>query len=712
MPEIRTGLENHLLTLSKASTAHLEVLFFTCLSLTMLGTYLGLTSPLLVTSLVVLSSMLLLLLWPRGEAQLFSATRSTCARYKTVFLELCALIYILCAAISIYARLRARNFRSNVMLVLLREQAITSIWKIDLIACAAIAVSHLTGHHDICDRIHRRVLWFGIQLQRFSGGLCDVFIQMFQEPDLERQSIVDVSDAPTWQTAKTSKNKGQGTNKNHGQTVHRLVDGPGALTLQERFRNLRSLSMSPDSYSFLHQEIRSISAQLRWAALRDRYVYHKPPMQDFLSLAASQARVGSPKEGPDEVAPIGPMLQTPPRSRRASTRGHSPSLSLVVSDVVNLHKTLNGQNTQPSQQGQQPVAPTASQRNLLPTPVFQLPGTIETICVKALPDTGSSQNVIDKNLVQSLFPSIRVHPVDESTDNLLVAPDRQPIPCIGKIPLSWMFKGESQKHRRWFYVVENCSKGVIIGNGFLRQTETMSKHRHRLELTKPSESFTTPDHLLSEGVNEARLDECLRQLVLGSINDTDAVASLDTGCEANLMSIDYAQSLRITVMPLPTSEQHVKYADGRRDNILGQVEVDWSFSDTADKAVKVIFYVLRTCIHPVVFGQHFIFAEDPWIYHEPALVDCESEPAAAVVGVVGLEKVRRRFFGLWGGYRPDPQEEARQREKRERKEKAEALLQTQKRAALQLQQQAQQNQAAPAVPPPAVLAPSNQPASP
>ena len=682
MPEMKTGSKNHPLTLSKASTARLEVLFFTCLLLAMLGTYLGLTSSPLVTSLVVLSLGLMLLLWPRGEAQFFSATRSTCARYKTVFLELCALIYILCAAISIYARLQARSFRSNVMLVLLREQAITSIWNIDLIACAAIVVSHLTGHHDICERIHRRVLWFGIQLQRFSGGLCDVFMQMFQEPDLERQSIVGISGAPTWQIARTSKNKGQQTNKNHGRTVHGLVDDPGALTLQERFRNLRSLSFSPDSYSFLHQEIRSISAQLRWAALKDRYVYHKPPIQDFLSLAASQA----PK------------------------RGHSPSLSLVVSDVVNLHKALNAQDPWPSQQAQQLLAPIGSQRNLMPTPIFQLPGTIESICVKALPDTGSSQNVIDKNLVQSLFPCIPVHPVDESTDNLLVAPDRQPIPCIGKIPLSWMFKGESKKHRRWFYVVENCSQPVIIGNGFLRQTETMSKHRHRLELTRPSESSATPDHLLSEGVNEARQDECLRQLVLGRINDTEAVASLDTGCEANLMSFDYAESLQTTIKPLPTSEQHVKYADGRRDNILGQVEVDWRFSDTSDKVVKVIFYVLGTCIHPVIFGQHFILHEDPWFNHEFALIDCDSDPA--VVGVVGLEKVRR-LFGLWPGYRPDPQEEARQREKRERKERAVALLQTQMRArsAQQLQQQAQ-NQAAPAVPPPAVLAPSNHPASP
>ena len=679
----------------------------------MLATYLGLTSPPLVITLVVLSLGLLLLLWPKGEAQLFSATRSTWARYKTVFLELCALVYILCAGLSLYARFSARNFRSNVMLVLLREQAITSIWKIDLTACAAIVISHLTGHHDICDRIHRRVLWFGQQLHRFSGGLCDVFFQMLQEPDLERQSVgqcVGILGLPTWPVATNTGSNGQGTNKNQARTVPRLVNGSGGLTLQERFRNLRSLSMSPESYIFLHQELRSISAQLRWTALRDRYIYHTPPMQDFFSLAASQARVGSIIAGQDEMAAIGPMLRTPPRSRRASTRRHSSSFSLVVSDVLRIHKALSSQDSQSSEQTQQLDAPIASQRSPIPTPVFQLPGTIETICLKALPDTGSSQNVIDKNLVQTVFPSIPVHPIHEPTDNLLVAPDGHPIPCIGKIFLSWMFKGEMEKHCRWFYVVENCSKGVIIGNGFLRQTETMSKHRHRLELTKPSDSMFPPGHLLSEGVNEARRDECLRQLVLGRINNTDTCASLDTGCEANLMSIDCAKSHELTILPLPTSEQHLKYANGRRGDMLGQVEVDWSFSDTPGKATKVIFYVLQICIHPVIFGQRFIFSEDPWFNHEAALIDdCASE--TAMVGVVGLEKVRR-FWGLFGGYKPDPQEEAKQRERKARKDRAVALLQTQLRAGSGSSQQQQAQAQAPAVPQPAVVAHSNQPASP
>lgn len=688
----------------RASASRFEALFFTSLSLTILGTYLGLTSPPLAISLVVLSLGLLLLLWPKGEAHIFPATRSTCARYKTVFLELCALVYILCAALSLYARLQARNFRSNAMLVLLREQAITSIWKIDLIACAAIVFSHLTGHHDICDRIHRRVLWFGKQLHRFSGGLCDAFSQMLQEPDLERQSVdqrVGVLGLPAPHVATLPESKDQ------GRTRPRLVNGPDGLSLQERFRYLRSLSMSPESYSFLHQELRSISAQLRWTALRDRYVYHRPPMQDFFSLAASQARVGSIKAGKDAMTAIGPMLQHPPRCRRISTRGPSPSLSSVVLDVVELQNALNSQDSRPFEFNQQPNVSIASKRSPIPTPVFQLPGTIETICVKALPDTGSSQNVIDKNLVQSLFPFIPIHTVHEPTDKLLVAPDGKPIPCIGKVNLSWMFKGEDKKYRRWFYVVENCSKSVIIGNGFLRQTETMSKHRRRLELTEPSSDAKSPlGHLLSEGVNEAQQDGYLRQLVLGRINSTDTLASLDTGCEANLMSIDYAKRLKLTILPLPTSEQQVKFADGRRGSMVGQVEVDWSFVDTPEKAAKVIFYVLRTCIHPVIFGERFIFSEDPWFNHAAALSDDASD--TAILGVVGLEKMRR-LWGLLGSYKPDPEEEAKRRENKERKDRAVALLQAQLRA----QQQAQaQPPAAPAVPQPAVVAPSNRPASP
>ena len=591
-----------------------------------------------------------------------------------MFLELCALVFIMGVALSLYARIRARNFRSSAMFMLMREQAITSIWSINLIACAVIVISHLTGHHDICDRIHRRVLWSGTQLHCFNGGLCDVLSQMLQEPDLERQPValrVGIIDLPASRAVTLPKRKDRGTGVHQEEVVHRLVDCRDSHSPQERIRKLRSLLKSPESYSCLDQELGSTGALLSWTAIRDRYIYHKPPMQDFFSLAASQARGNSIKFGKDEMTTVGPPLQFSSRHKGTSTRHFPPSFSSVVLDVVKHHNALSAQDAWPSELIQQSGVPTPSQKSRMSTPIFQLPGTIGSICVKAVPDTGLSQDVIDKNLVESLFPSIPVHPVDESTDKLLVTPDREPITCIGKVCLSWTFKDENEKHYRWFYIVENCFKSVIIGNGLLRQTETMSKHRRRLEATKRSDPNSPLNHPLSKRVHEARQDECLRQLVLGRIDSTDTFASLDTGCEANLMSIEYAKSLNLNVLPLPSSGQHVKYVDGRRGSILGQVEVDWSFFDTPDKATKVIFYVLKTCVYPVIFGERFIFSEDPWFNHKVALSDVASE--TAMVGVVGLEKIRR-FWGLFGTYKPDPQEEVKYMERKAKNDRAKTML--------------------------------------
>lgn len=634
----------------KTSTARLEAAFFSSLSFTILTSYYGFTSPPFALSLVVLSFGLLLLLWPKGKTQLFSHARSTCARYKSNFLELCAVVYILCASVSLYERIRAGDFRSDIALMLLREQAITAMWKTDLTACAAIVIAHLTGHHDICDRIHQRILWFGKQIHLFCT-------EMLQEPDLESQFVKQGVGRHSINPVATSLPKRISAEKAccQSSTCSTIDAGLDRSSLQDQFRYLRSLSTSLDSYDFVQKELKSVGAQLRWSALRYRLGFQKRPLQDFHSLASSQARGGTVAGSKEHSKALGSiLLEASPRARRALHKARSPSFSSIVT------KAMDNQGHGTQVHGNQPLQPFdtsdqlqeqfAGRSNLMSTPIFQLPGQIENFCIKALPDTGSSQNVIDEALVQTLFPSIPVHPVHESTDKPLIAPDGQPIPCIGKVRLSWIFKDEDERHKRWFYIVENCSKGVIIGNGFLRQTETMGKHRHRLELTKPSDPNSPPSHLGNEGVcKEAQQDQNLRQLVLGRINSTDTFASLDTGCEANLMSVDYANTLGLVILPLPTLKQRVKYADGRRGPMLGHVEVDWSFFDTPDKPTKVTFYVLHSCIHPVIFGERFIFSEDPWFNHEGSLSNVHA--STAEIGVVGLEKMRR-FWGLLGTYRP------------------------------------------------------------
>lgn len=408
------------------------------------------------------------------------------------------MVYIACAALSLFARIRAKDYSSEVSVILLRKQAITTIGKLDLAACLAILASHITGHHDICNRIHRRVLWLCWSLHKAARRFCGICYQMLQEPfrDLEAQpnmaavSLIDLTDPadsmalPTPLKATPSSLISMRSLQMQEGTDVEEMDDQDAPKLRERFHLLRTLSLRTNPYPFMHQELRSIGARLRWSNLRYRLGFQKRPLQDVFLFVSSTSQTESPDIETGQKGPFGPQIQLSPGKPRPS-KGHNRSLSSVVAEMIDLNNNIGSHQPHPFEHhhgktfdGKEAVSDTVC------PPVFQLPGTIQNLCVKALPDTGSSQNVIDKSLVQGLSPLVKIEPLD-AADKPLEAPDREPLPCIGKVRLPWLFNNEERQYEEWFYVVEDCLKGVIIGNGFLQHTETMNKNRHRLEITKP-----------------------------------------------------------------------------------------------------------------------------------------------------------------------------------------------------------------------------------
>ena len=632
----------------------MEVVFFAFLSLTLLGAYCGLATPLFALGQAVLSFALLLLLWPRGQAQLFSYTRSTYARYKTIFLELCAMVYIACATLSLFARIRAKDYSSEVALILLRKQAITTIGKLDLAACLAILASHITGHHDICNRIHRRVLWLCWSLHKTAWGVCGICYEMLQEPLRDREaqpnmaavSLIDLSD-PADSTALPAPLKAtplslislRSLQMEEGTDVEER-DDVDASKLRERFHLLRTLSLRTNPYPFMHQELRTIGARLRWSNLRYRLGFQKRPLQDVLFFVSSASRTESPDIETGQKGPLDPQIQLSPRKSRLS-KGSNRSLGSVVTEMIDHNKNIGTHQPQPfdSTEHQHVKAFDGKEgvSDMVCPPVFQLPGIIQNMCVKALADTGSGQNVIDRSLVQGLSPLVKIESLD-SADKPLEAPDGESLPCIGKVRLPWRFQNEERQYEEWFYVVEDCLNGVIIGNGFLQHTETMNTNRHRLEITKPSDS----NSLLGNLVNKTQQNDCLRQLTRGSLNGREIFASLDTGSPANLISAECAEGFGFNICPLPTGPLQLKFANGRRVPILGQVNVKWSFCDTPTEEVNVTFYVLRTCNYPVTFGDRFGYFEDPWAKHASSLSQVSLDTAN--IGVVGLENKHRFWF--------------------------------------------------------------------
>ena len=356
----------------------------------------------------------------------------------------------------------------------------------------------------------------------------------------------------------------------------------------------------------------------------------RTPFQDLSLLVAVQPHS---VDGDGPIHQSQPLYQFTGRQRVNSSQSQIPSMTSVVTDIIDQNNALGIAQLQPLEYGEQLRPTSPRRRSRTHSPYIQLPGKIHDIPVDALPDTGSSQNVIDALFVRQLYPAVPLHPLNWDSDKPLRAPDSELIPCEGKVYLKLMFENYNEEHNQWFYVVRDCSHDVIIGNGLLRETETMEKHQNRLKITEPSD----PDSLPGNLVSEAQEPDRLRQVVLGKVNGTDMIASLDTGCEANLMSEACAQDLRLTPTSLPTNKQIITFANGRRGSTLGLVEVDWAFADTPDTITKVKCYVLPKCIHSIIFGARFAIFEKPWEKHVQAL-DVQTLDDAGDAGVVDLRK--------------------------------------------------------------------------
>lgn len=587
-----------------------EVAFFVPIFSTGIGCFCGLVSFRFAFYQFVISLLVSLIICHRGKSQLFHVTRSTFRKYQLHFVELCVHVHLLCALLSLLGKYRANNFLSDVA-VLFQLRTLSTFHILDVVATLSILAVHLAGHHDAIDRIRKRLGWFGRGVQRYVRWLGEVSLNLLAEVPS------DLEDQPH------QKQVVQAT----GGHVHDPEDDESS----GRFRRIRRVSSN-----FVRNEIRAFAAQARWASVRHALGFQRSPFQDpsFLIAVLAQAFEFDPMFRADNLEKF------EPRFPHSSSRIPSAAMRTLCKAQV------------PRQGFDGTRRPTAdpSGANL---PLFmQLPGIIQRKPVKALADTGSSQNVVDSKFVQALIPAVTVKPTTRY-DKPLVAPDGVIIPCIGKVYLPWAFKNEATEvYKLWFYVIENCSPEVIIGNGFLMDTKTLEEHmQERVEISRRSDLELHPGNLVSGQQDSS----CRRQIVSGIINGQSIGVSLDTGCEANLMSDEYAKQRGLTPIPLPGGNQEIEFINGRKGSTRGQVEIDWSFDDDSpDVVVKIKCYVLPVCIHSVIFGVQFAISEKPWEIHRSTL-SWKELPDTGDFGVVGLREHHRFWpFGnkKRGGFPP------------------------------------------------------------
>lgn len=586
------------------------------------------------------------------QSRLFQVIRSTWSKYQLQFVELCVHIHILCASLSILGKYRANNYVSDISIVLSQPRTLSTLHKLDVTATLSILVAHLAGHHDVSYRIRRRLIFYGRALHKRLQWLGELFYQMLEEPPSDQEDRSSQRPELVEEPRKTcnipfsvTQCQKQGVPvSNETVTQTRDVEAVNKISDDEAKRGLAPIRRVPSTYAYVQEELRAIGARYRWSSVRYAFGFQQSPLEGISVLVEVQGQPFPPDSGFERFGNSHPVLQLPPRDRM--THRSSTSFTSSVMDMIEHNNALGIEHVQSDELGG-PVLLTTNLNDAELPPCMQLPGEIQSTSIKALPDTGSSQNIIDAVFVRSLKPQVTVQPLNPTSDHPLVAPDGEKIPCIGKVYLPWAFKDEKRMYELCFYVVENCSHQVIIGNGFLRKTETFEKHQGRLEITKRCD----PDCFPGNAVSAQEVVPYRRQIVSGTVDRRSVNASLDTGCEANLMSEDYAHEHKLK--PEPVGNQEVRFANGRKRSTLGQVEVSWSFADSPDLSVKVKCYVLPGCIHSIILGVHFVISESPWQKHKSTL-HWEELPYTGDAGVVAL----KRGWSLLGKCKPGEPGEA------------------------------------------------------
>ncbi|KAJ3479226.1 hypothetical protein NLG97_g8371 [Lecanicillium saksenae] len=155
-------------------------------------------------------------------------------------------------------------------------------------------------------------------------------------------------------------------------------------------------------------------------------------------------------------------------------------------------------------------------------------GTINGIPVAALPDSGSSVNI-----VSAAFARRNHFEIDESEPLAIPLLGGCVAKSIGRIFVDFRFKGERRKYLEEFHVLQRSSHDVILGKSFLEYTETLTKYSDRILYDVRS--------CIRRGNRLFLMDQAPRERIRCSVNGSTASALPDTGSDLMLISGDFAR---------------------------------------------------------------------------------------------------------------------------------------------------------------------------
>ena len=221
---------------------------------------------------------------------------------------------------------------------------------------------------------------------------------------------------------------------------------------------------------------------------------------------------------------------------------------------------------------------------------WDLPMVFGDLEIPACPDSGSEENIILQDVVTKLG---LLASIDPATTEAFTLGNGKRVESIGMVRILCTF-AKDRYADMWccFNVFKELVVPLIMGAGFLRQTETLTRYRSRLR-ERPNQEHVIPRSLQVDNAKERLM--CF-------LNHEPVMANADTGSEMNLISSAYACKVAPDAVQQLESQREVQFADGSTACLAGVTAVKFSLT-TNSHAFEMWFYVLDGLTCDVLLGE-------------------------------------------------------------------------------------------------------------
>ncbi|KAL3443790.1 E1-E2 ATPase-domain-containing protein [Aspergillus insuetus] len=295
---------------------------------------------------------------------------------------------------------------------------------------------------------------------------------------------------------------------------------------------------------------------------------------------------------------------------------------------------------------------------------FVLPLRTDETEVDAIPDTGADENAISSACAHHLGIKVERDLSPKSNSPTFRLANGRVIESCGVASVASLTfaKGDNSWKRSkdpvLFRVFDALAVPMIIGRGFLEETETLTRHTDRLERVVVA---TSP---ASSSVPRVLHMNFAKERMLCCVNGVPVYANADTGAEMNLASPEWAARHAGTTIQKPgRGYEEVMLADGSRARILGQFDARFQLYDdestTARKQSRAIistrrFFILDGLTSDILLGPDLLFDIRAFKEQQKSFVILGAPTSSSfseVNFVAWLSRPEKGLLGLFKGRR-------------------------------------------------------------